>query len=541
MNEVKLELYAPYHGGINPIFQNLPGYTNAQLAANEYWAVCMPQPAMGSPEADWLASIPADANFPLDTLGTETLPPNTNQFIVSHACIAGGKYIPYIFHPVSPGGQLVGPIPEFPIYVTTIYCVSVTPPGPSGIGIWIVTLERYHATQQPVKAPDPRWTVFEPPVNTATVTRPWTQPYLILKGDTGTGLCAELTDLSSNKNCYEPGNQGIFTVSIDDPDASLTAYSWQFKNQDTQQTKQFNTAQNTLQITFDSTWEPGNWCLDVTAVAGNAAPNCAVAINYPPAGEEFCFGLLASPCPKIDSLTWTADTQDPCTIEFTVTLSGDYSGKQLQWNFGDGTPQDIQNVIASTMTNSHSYSPDASGSIYVSVELLGINLSCCPQQIQDDWVQLPPEGCGKPNGPPDEPPKEPPDEPPGEPPDNGGEKSTCGGLVWAAVTALALGILMLALHQCMGAFSGYAFVIGWILVGVYFLLMGIWKILGWLAICNSDRCEAAAIHMAILGPLGALLGLLAWLVPCFWQPVFWVFGPIAGLWGSIAAACLLED
>lgn len=112
-------------------------------------------------------------------------------------------------------------------------------------------------------------------------------------------------------------------------------------------------------------------------------------------------------------------------------------------------------------------------------------------------------------------------------------------MIWAAVIALALGLLALGLHPCTGAASGYVFAAGWILLAVYGLLMGIWRVMEWLGICHTSRCEAAAIHMAILGPLGILLGVLAWLVPCFWQPVFWIYAPIVGLWGSIAAECLL--
>jgi hypothetical protein len=109
------------------------------------------------------------------------------------------------------------------------------------------------------------------------------------------------------------------------------------------------------------------------------------------------------------------------------------------------------------------------------------------------------------------------------------------------VSALALGLLLLAIHPCLGKAGAVAKAAGWALVGLYFALMAIWKLLDWIGLCNTDECEAAGIHAAILGPLGALLGLLSWILkPCFWGPVWWIYSSISGFWAFIGGACLLR-
>ena len=114
-------------------------------------------------------------------------------------------------------------------------------------------------------------------------------------------------------------------------------------------------------------------------------------------------------------------------------------------------------------------------------------------------------------------------------------------MVWAAVAALVAGILALAMHLCAGAAAPYLYAGGWVSIGLYFLLMGTWKVLGWLGICNSDLCEAAAINIAVLSVLGVVLSILQLLFGfCFWMPAWYTQVGIAAFWGPIIAGCQLK-
>jgi hypothetical protein len=105
------------------------------------------------------------------------------------------------------------------------------------------------------------------------------------------------------------------------------------------------------------------------------------------------------------------------------------------------------------------------------------------------------------------------------------------------VIALFLGLLLLATQFCWGA--PYTSIAGWALLALYGVLMAIWAILGAFGICRANLCEAAAIHMAILALLGVILTLLAIiLLPCFWTPVWWIYGAVHAIWDPIAADCL---
>jgi hypothetical protein len=113
-------------------------------------------------------------------------------------------------------------------------------------------------------------------------------------------------------------------------------------------------------------------------------------------------------------------------------------------------------------------------------------------------------------------------------------------LVWAAVAALVAGILALAMHLCAGTAAPTVFAGGWISIGGYVLLMAIWKALGWLGICNTDDCEAAAITMLALSVLGAVLFILSSLFICFWKPAWYVQAGFVAFWGPILANCQLK-
>jgi hypothetical protein len=118
-----------------------------------------------------------------------------------------------------------------------------------------------------------------------------------------------------------------------------------------------------------------------------------------------------------------------------------------------------------------------------------------------------------------------------------GGRGGCAGLIWAAVIALATGLVLLIFHTCLGPAGTYAFAAGWILIALYGVLMAIFGVLRWLGICDQSLCDIARIHMSILGPLAAVLALVAVLVPCIWQPGYWMFLGVLGAWSSVAARC----
>lgn len=120
--------------------------------------------------------------------------------------------------------------------------------------------------------------------------------------------------------------------------------------------------------------------------------------------------------------------------------------------------------------------------------------------------------------------------------------SSCGSLIWAAVIALFIGIILLAIGGCLPPpYDGYLAVIGYALVTVYALLILLWLALGWFNKCDIDICEAAAIHMAVLGPLLAVLAVLSVWILCI-NRYFGVtiLATIVGIWAPIAAGCWLK-
>ena len=119
---------------------------------------------------------------------------------------------------------------------------------------------------------------------------------------------------------------------------------------------------------------------------------------------------------------------------------------------------------------------------------------------------------------------------------NGNGKSSCVGLIWAAVIALALGIVLLAIYGCLGV--PYLQVIGWALVALYGVLMGIWRLMEFFRICHVGKCRAAQIHLLILGPLAMILSILIFFFPCLWPPALYLLSAVLGFWGAIATDCI---
>lgn len=123
---------------------------------------------------------------------------------------------------------------------------------------------------------------------------------------------------------------------------------------------------------------------------------------------------------------------------------------------------------------------------------------------------------------------------PGDP-----EKTKCGsGLVWAAVSSLVIGILVLALQNCLSPSATSGMVIaGWALVAVYAVLMLIWGLVGLFSDCEIDWCEAIQIHIYGLATLLAIFYPLKQFLACFWQPAENIKDVFVGITVAGAAAC----
>ena len=126
------------------------------------------------------------------------------------------------------------------------------------------------------------------------------------------------------------------------------------------------------------------------------------------------------------------------------------------------------------------------------------------------------------------------------PPGPIGTGGGCGSLLWTAVLLLAAGFTALAFHVCAGVpqLQVILFVLGWALIAVYAVMMIIWSILKFLSKCPETLCQVAAIHMAVLGPLALVLGVLSFFVACIWIPAVKLLAVYLGGWAAIAAGCL---
>jgi len=566
MQELKLELY---QGPINPAFSNLPGYT---IINNEmYWAVLMARPPDGSAMANWIKAETPSTIYPEGTNGTDTLQAGTTNFIVSEVCVKHPKYPPYKYYPAVPNGPGLGPLP-IGSGDGGYYCVT-PPPDTEGIGIWIISLEKFGpgSPELPVAPPGGR-AVFLP--NDLSLT---SQPLLIVRGEVPGGKrCPKLGDISSDKDCYAPGETGVFTIAIPyDPDNAIGGYTWEFKNIDTGQINTISSQTNSVSVTFDNTWEVGNWTVKVSVVLVDADPICGYSMA---ADNIYPFGLLELECPVIDYLDADQDPNNPCRYEFEVRISGDYSGTKLQWNFGDGTTSE-QVVTSSVMTTPHVYSNVPANGALVSAELVEMNV-CCPRQFKERWIQLPPDGCGV------EPRCECTPWVDGECVDeshrrqvrtctpagcdseeriihdascarrNGPPKKVCceNSTIWLAAILLGIGLFLLAISPCFPTISGWLMLIGGALILIWFILMTIcvfsyivrlWLSKFWPSLkpkCEMDLCEVIGKHAVVLGILTAILTLLGMALPCVQASN--VLPPLAfvtGILAAVSGACNLRS
>ncbi|HVP36013.1 MAG TPA: hypothetical protein VMT04_03365, partial [Terriglobales bacterium] len=284
-----------------------------------------------------------------------------------------------------PNGPILGPLPIG--YGSDDYYCIIPPPNLNGIGIWIVQLEPFDTNSpEPLPvAPAGGRAVFNP-----HDLRLSSQPLLIIRGEgEGEKRCPDLLDISGNKNCFGRDETGTFTVGITDPDSALCGYTWEFSNTITGQEKTRPSSTNTISITFDSTWDGGNWAVRVSAILCNAPEICGYSIT---ADNIYEFGLLLIRCPVIDYLEANPDTKNRCKYRFEVSISGDYIGSRIRWDFGDGSNPEEQDVTSSIMTKDHTYSNVPANGVFVSVELIGLNVCCTPQK-KERWITLPDGGC----------------------------------------------------------------------------------------------------------------------------------------------------
>lgn len=185
MVSIEVELYKP---PVSPIFEGLPGYTSAKnhnFDINEFWAVVIPKPEQGTEQATWIAPIPADITFNIDTMGTDPLPATMQEFLVASVCIKNYKHNPYTYKIKPPQGPTLGPVPEsFPPIggVPPLYLCRKLEEAVSGIGIWIVGLISAGANILPT-APPGREAVFEPSDSIPGVEHAIRQPYMLLSDD----------------------------------------------------------------------------------------------------------------------------------------------------------------------------------------------------------------------------------------------------------------------------------------------------------------------------------------------------------------------
>ncbi|MBA7640998.1 hypothetical protein ES703_48670 [subsurface metagenome] len=185
MVRIEVELYKP---PVSPIFDGLPGYTmakNHSFDINEFWTVVIPKPVQGTEQAKWIAPIPADSTFNIDTMGTDPLPATMQELLVASVCIKNYKHNPYTYKIHPPQGPTLGPVPEsFPpiVRVPPPYLCRKLEEAVSGIGIWIVGLISAGANKLPT-APSGRETVFEPSDSIPGVEHAIRQPYIVLSDD----------------------------------------------------------------------------------------------------------------------------------------------------------------------------------------------------------------------------------------------------------------------------------------------------------------------------------------------------------------------
>ena len=310
--------------------------------------------------------------------------------------------------------------------------------------------------------------------------------------------CPEVKDLTANvEGCAGSGSSATvtFTGTLSPP-TSGCEFKWDFGDGSPDETTSSPTATHPYT-------EPGIKAVAVVAKCGECYEITPVSVTIPAC------------CPVVTGVSGTVEgCADGAGTSATVTLvaatvppsaSGTYT-----WTFGDSSGP--QTTLVPTVT--HEYGEP--GSKFVQVTFDPDEPGCEPSPATTN-VSIPvcPDGDEK----------------------NGGTK--CGSLVWAAVLALALGVILLALAGCLGI--PWLAAVGGALVALYFVLIAIWLVLGWFNICAIDKCEAAAIHMGVLGPILAVLTLLLVWLPCInTYSAHTILSGVVAVWATIAASCLIK-
>lgn len=125
------------------------------------------------------------------------------------------------------------------------------------------------------------------------------------------------------------------------------------------------------------------------------------------------------------------------------------------------------------------------------------------------------------------------------------EPRRCAGLLWAAVIALAISLLLVIFATCFSAISAYLYALAAILFVVYLGLLWLYRRLVRLGICKKKKCRVADVHVQVLAPIGMVLGIMAFL--CIFLPLPWcacwnpyglsAFGAVLGYWAERLRRC----
>jgi len=127
----------------------------------------------------------------------------------------------------------------------------------------------------------------------------------------------------------------------------------------------------------------------------------------------------------------------------------------------------------------------------------------------------------------------------GDPDDGDASQPECGGLAWAAVIILALGITVLGIYGCIEIY--YLLIISIICFILYGILLGLTYLLNELGICRTTHCEIAEIHAIVLGILTFIALILLWFFPCInSKGAITILGVFDSAWGAAYIACLLR-
>ncbi len=123
-------------------------------------------------------------------------------------------------------------------------------------------------------------------------------------------------------------------------------------------------------------------------------------------------------------------------------------------------------------------------------------------------------------------------------------KKDCGGLLWAAVVALALSLLLLIFAWCFSAITGYLLALSAVLFVLYLFLLGLYKWRVRIGVCKKKKCYIAEVHVQVLAPIGIILGFMALLCiygapwcSC-WSPYgLAAFSAVLGFWADRLRRC----